>query len=991
MDPLDLPLVGRARDASELAALVADNRVVLVYGPAGVGKSTLVRTALAAVTPPLLVVSVADVDDARAAVARVARALGTRPPPALENGDRDGALAALLEAHPRTLVLDDVADTSLAPLVARAATSATRGRVVLVARRFFTARETGVRARAFEVKPLSREDAVALVRALEQARGRTLAEDVADASGGNPLLVRLALAGPRGPIAEAGDAAPALRREIDALSEGEARTVLAALAAANGPLDERELARAVGRGADGAIDLLRKRLVVTREGDRLALAPAVASIAREALGAPRAPTWKTVQRVADRTLASNAHDDAALLGGARARLELGDAEGALSLLRTHHLARAASDPAALERLLRDVAARSAEQRTMALLVLARESLRVGDYDAARRALDDLPRAKTYEDAERAALLRAECHIRAGEPAAAQAAIDAVPSKRGKPSAALILTRAQLAILRGELASARKILEDLASETRDVPPLEARRAVQIAGSYLYEERYEETHHWVDRARAASKAAGMPVEPVATILDVHALLGLGEISRAEDVLAREAAGRPHGPMLEVALYVRRGELARALAAGEAALASLDRRADLLFRSVVARDLARASIATGDFARAAKMLRIAEAGADEPGLAALRPICDAEIARLAEARGEDARARRAIDRAHGAIPRSPYVAVDRAAIHGERPVARDEDPAVAFAYAALRAAELAIAECRIDEAITEAERAERFHEDADMRYEAARASLVLAEARARGATKKNKKRPAPRADDGSERVIGGASSEYPLLAASAALVRAYVADGRGDVAAAAAAVEDAVRVAAEAGIVDAALARAARRLGVAVSAPRADASPAKPFEGIVERLGLARPAEILWRVGDRTFLRGRAEAPPATIACTVDVDDRKVEVPGGEAVAMPEQRIQLLVALAESGQGGATLEELFALVWRGAFHPLRHRNAVYVALTRLKDSLRPLARDVRLAHDGERYRLVGAAPVAVRRRVTPTEIASLVRDGNGSSAAS
>ena len=119
---------------------------------------------------------------------------------------------------------------------------------------------------------------------------------------------------------------------------------------------------------------------------------------------------------------------------------------------------------------------------------------------------------------------------------------------------------------------------------------------------------------------------------------------------------------------------------------------------------------------------------------------------------------------------------------------------------------------------------------------------------------------------------------------------------------------------------------------------------------------------------------------------MSCTVDVDDRKVEVLGGDSISLPEQRIALLVALAESGGTGATLEELFALVWRGAFHPLRHRNAVYVALTRLKDSLKPFIREVRLAHDGERYRLVGNAPVAVRRQVSPNEIASLVRDGAG-----
>jgi hypothetical protein len=38
------------------------------------------------------------------------------------------------------------------------------------------------------------------------------------------------------------------------------------------------------------------------------------------------------------------------------------------------------------------------------------------------------------------------------------------------------------------------------------------------------------------------------------------------------------------------------------------------------------------------------------------------------------------------------------------------------------------------------------------------------------------------------------------------------------------------------------------------------------------------------------------------------------------------------------------------------------------VYVALTRLKESLKPLARDVRITLEGERYRLAG--PVGVCR---------------------
>jgi hypothetical protein len=551
--------------------------------------------------------------------------------------------------------------------------------------------------------------------------------------------------------------------------------------------------------------------------------------------------------------------------------------------------------------------------------------------------------------------------------------------RSRPS--LILKRAHLAMLRGEVEHARETLEALAPRTRDVAPLEARRAMQIAGSYLYEERYDQTHAWVERSRAASKTAGLPVETVATILDVRALLGLGEIRRAEEVFAREAKGRPHETMLEVAILVRRGEPDEALAVGEAALPSLDRRADLLFRSIVAVDLARASIATSQLAQAAELLRLARAGRDERGLAVLRPLCDAEEARLAEARGDGSGARSAIDRAYGLIPRSPWVAIDHAAIHGEPASARDGEPPAAFAYSALRAAELDVVEGKLDSAIVAAQRAERFYGDAGMLHETARAAFVLGEAFAR--------RPAQIED--AERALEACESlaranEYPILAICAALVRAYLSEVRGNVVASVIALEEAVRIAAEAEVLDAGLERAARRYGVSVAVPRGDASAPRPFEPLVERLGLARFADVLWRIGDRTFLRGRAEQPPENVACTVDLDERKVEIAGGDSIALPAERIALLVGLVDSGVHGVTLEELFALGWKDAYDPVRHRNSVCDALTDLEDSLRPLTRDVRLANDGERCRLLGDAPVAVRRRVSPGEIGNLLRDGGG-----
>lgn len=933
-----------------------------MYGAAGVGKTTLVRAAIdravaERLVPPVSYVSLEGVNDVREAVTRAARAVGaTRP----DRPDRPEALAELLAEHTRTLVWDDL-DTrarKLAPVLQCFAEQHGPSRLVFVSRRFFSAKEATIQAPVYEVKPLTHGAAVELVRAIEAARGRTLADEVAEVSGGNPMLIRLALAGSA--IARAsGDAAAALRLAVEQHADGGAGEILAVLSAAGAMLDEAETVRALGKDAKEVLDELRKHLIVVREAGRIGITPPAAPIVRDVVGEPSRATWKLVTRIADAMLAASPHDSTAALAAARARLETSTPEAALEILVAHPRARADADLTSMERLLRDVAARGGDTRTAALRLLAREQLRAGDYEQARRSLDELPKPKTREEAVRHALLRAECHVRVGEPDAAARALEAIgpPTKGEREDPALVLTRAQLAILRGELDDSRNALERMASVTAKTPSLEARRAVQIAASWLYQERYELTHEWVTRARAAQKAAGLPVEPVATILDVHALLGLGEIERAEDVIMREARGKPHAPMLDVATLVRRGEYARALEIGEPALAALDRRADLLFRSVVARDLTRAAKGLGSFALAARMLRLAEAGADEPGLAALRPICDAEHARLAEARGELARATMLVERAFEKIPRSPFVAVDRAFLAGRVPEISEKEHPACRAYASLRAAEHWLEAGELEKAALAADTALAFYTGAGFRYELARSELLRAEAFARLGDFER-----------AEHALGAAEAiarpqGYAPIAVCAALVRAAIADARGELELERRAIEAAVRAAGDG--VDGSLVRAAARVGLraqeAFSATRA-------YERIVDRLGLARPGQVVWRIGTRAWLRAKDDPPPESVVCALEVDERIIRARGGKSMTLPEQRVALLCALAEAGDRGATLEELFERVWRAKFHPLRHRNAVYVALTRLKDSLKPLARDVRISLDGERYRLAG--PVGVCR---------------------
>ena len=1020
-------LIGRERELAELRELVTRSRVVLVYGAPGVGKTSLVLAACREAArdraiPAVVHIPAAGTVDPRDAVERAARAIGEprpTPPP-----DRVAdALTVLLSNAPRTIVWDDLDEQSspLLEIVRRFASHEGPARLVLVSRRFITAREAAFRAPAYEVLALSHGDAVRLVRALEAERGRTLADDLADATGGNPLLLKVALAEAVLPRIET-NATDALRHSVETRAKGAGRKLLALLAAAEGSLEESEVLHALGRGAREAIDELRKHLLVLRDGTRISLAPPVVSLAQETLGAPDAATWRMLAALGEHALGASGHDDAALILTARAQLALGDVERALHTLRAHAIARAAAPTAAIERVLRDAASRSAAHASTALRLLARELLRVGDYESARLTLDELPAPASRDEAERVALLRAESHIRAGEPDAAQRALDALArlvakaeasaktktktaagakakarngkpgasattkaSKGGEVSAGVVLTLAQLAILRGELATARATLIELAPRTIAVPQLEARRAVEIAASHLYEERYELTHAWTSRARAAQKAGGIPVERVVTILDVHALLGLGEVDRAEEVLARETRGRPDGGVLEIAALVRRGELVRALEVGDAAIAALDQRADRLLRSVLARDLVRACIGTGQLARADRMLKLAESAGDDPGLSALRPICDAERARLADAEGDRARAKKSIERAFARIPDSPFIAVDRDVMAGLMPQLAaagsspgfhaDADmgpPPVARAYATLRGAELALELGGLEIALDAAELAERYHATARLWYETARARLARAEALTRmhgdartDADRTRLRARAVRALDGCEEMA--TAYGYAPVNAACALIRASLEEASGDLDAAARALEAAVRSAGEG--VDAALARAAARLGVAAREPRG--SGPRPFAARIERLGLLRTADVVWRVGARTYLRRNDEAAPEPVACVVDVAGRRVHANGGNELELPEQRLALLSVLAESGDDGASLEEIFARVWGGTFHPLRHRNAVYVALARLKESLRPFSRDVRITHDGDRYRLGGPLPVAVCRK--------------------
>jgi len=115
------PLVGRARERTDLVRLLGGERLVTLTGPGGVGKTSLALDVARAVGLPVTVVELAPVTSARLVVPTLARALGLRQSgtPLLD------AVVAHLAGRQRLVVLDNVehlldAARDVAELLARA-------------------------------------------------------------------------------------------------------------------------------------------------------------------------------------------------------------------------------------------------------------------------------------------------------------------------------------------------------------------------------------------------------------------------------------------------------------------------------------------------------------------------------------------------------------------------------------------------------------------------------------------------------------------------------------------------------------------------------------------------------------------------------------------------------------------------------------------------------------------------------------------------------
>ena len=981
-------VIGREQVAAQLADLIRAHAVVAVVGPLGIGKTELVRwvvqrEAAAGRVPPPAYASLSGVDGARGLVERTARALGRRRPP-VESSRLVPSLCALLTSATCTLVWDDAQDAVLDALadgleaVMAPDGAETRLRIVLVARDALGSRHGPLGAWAernevasLEVPPLDAAACRQLIATLEHRRGRSLHEEAILASGGNPLALQLAVAAG---LAAGSDPMVGLGRAIDALPAG-ARALLFVLLAAETSLRDVDLRAVCGSSTASDLLLLASHALVARDGDRVWFPPPMMGPVRSLVGPPQPVTWEVLEALARRALAGAPDDPEALLLACRALAQRGCAPEALALLRGHVAARAATSPAALERTLGEIARGDTAAAAEALLALAREQLRWGDFEAARRTLDGLSALELSAPlAYRRYILRAEALVRAGEPASATQELERARLVT-PPGSEIALEEglADLAVLRGDLSGARRALLRLARSTRSIPSLEGRRAVSLGFSYILEERYDRALAWARKAREAYRRRGeAAVDILVPIVEIAALMGLDQIDRAMEVATREAAARTSRDdrglsqgtaiIFQAGVLFRRGQLEEAMRVGEPAFCALDRRADRIFRARVAHYLARSAIGLGQLERAEEFIRIAAGVAAEPGLGVLRPMCEMDFALLCEARGER---KEAVDRSRRALSgawQSPLARVEAWALDDrDRPPPRAAFGA-ARAYAELRSAERALETGDLAQADSAAAGAEVWYRRAGALYELARAQLARGEARARLGQPGEASCAIASCASLSER-----NGYLPILLC-AHLVRAFLAERAGDLEDCAAELGSAWRRATPE-LRDEALLRACSRAGVRID--DSVACSLHPLASRIARLGLDRPARFVIQDGERRWILDTGEEPPGRFDLTVVLDSGRVRSEQAD-LPLPPQRLQLLEQLACSGAGGVSLEDFYLRVWGGReYHPLRHRNAVYVALTRLRESLGAvLERDAFVEGPDGRYRIAPDVRAAVRR---------------------
>ena len=953
---------------------VDEDTLFLVYGVGGIGKSELVYRVLQEVlmrpgwqAATSVHLAIRPGATTTRALAELLEAVGAPPRPrrgepteVAHLQEQLAVLAAVLEDRPTLVFLDDVhhlPPAAVAEALHYLSRHVRRSRVFVASRREIHLSADTPPPIVTHLGPLDAHSASAMVDALAERMQvpRPADEEVLRATHGSPFHIRRLLA-------RTTPEDDSLEVTLGELGE-DARRLLRVIGAAPHRPSLAALRRRFGDDAafDALVHDLGQRFLLEVERGRARVHDLVGEpLARHASEAERAAAREACAALCvDELERGEAPSRMLAVDAAQLYLEAGRPEEAWAVIEGWHSALAA---AGQDHLLREPLARLREalpERRVAIdLLRARTLVRASLIDEADRLLGQIGEPRSAAEDVRWHALAGEVAQRRGALGDAEAlfeqAVARAPDARTRLQARL--QTAVVALYRGEGERARAIVDEAEAGAEGLRATERARCDWVrALSWLYDERFDRGLADARRAREALEGTGSAdlvsrfamVETLAAIESEdmkrarEAAAAIGETPLRERVASlyrvvlRYAAGGAAGSVEElleahdafraqgdtinayVAGHYGAGALAEVGRLGEAQ-ALAERNAELVRRAgigtFVARSLAQQAIFAAEAVLAPMAHRLADEALAIPEIGPLsRATAHRAHAHASTIEGEFAEALAHLARARESV----------AGLHAAQIAIEVEHAAVELVGGSL------------DAAVARAERAARSYRDRRRDYDAARTLMVLAASYiARGG-----KADLLQADEAlaqARRLAEGAG--YRAVQVGCAVVEAALARRRG---------EDA----------QALLERALRELDpergslyartlLAAIEGGAGAKAAPGAVALLAHLGFSAAVDgyLVDRSGRRAATEDDVARERERRELFVDARNAIIVARGGEPIRGRPMQAALLATLIRGRGEPVSAETLYTQVWGAAeYHPLRNRNALYVALNRLRKSLK------------------------------------------------
>lgn len=906
---------GRMEERHRLESLMLEP-VAVIYGLPGIGKSELAHEAVAVLRrrPELADVPITRimVEPHHAPIFEsflYARLTG--------RGGEPGELVALLSRERRIVLLDNAhhaADAVAAVIDELARAGQHASRLIVTSRTTLPVVTTPI---VIRLGPMPKRETRELAEHFASRLGVRIEnlDELVERSGGSPFLLRHLVAGARrGSVSD-----DPVHETIDILDDT-ARDALVRLAAVAGCSRSR-LAAARLVPDDRVFNLLAEQFLVDSSPEELVVHEVVREVAMA--GADQ-DTVVASRRTAATVLWEDFERHSLPLVAVESiclSVSAGDIDQAFASLRA---AIQSISGAGLDYLLVPTLERLATTRPEAMLALARIYLRMSRITDAARAIEALPEAAERSMSAlitRATIAERRCQVAEGRACIAAALeLATTPRSRGLLSMRLAILEA----LAGDSTSANArmtALDNDPSITLDRDRV--RRSWARGVIHALELEWDETVAVVVEGRRLAQRAGLvDLDFLLLLLELFAACELGDVKRADELAQEAQAATPNahlrGRMTKLYIgiaHVVCGRIDEAVATLERAFAEYEHQEDELLACLAGHFLGRALGFRGDFVRSIDVLfRVSERGR----AARLIPLVGPGQAHLARALLTVGRivdteklARELVEHPNLATRAEAHAVL--AYVHGFRGDLDAARESIRVALHAIGDREPARTQYSLDEAYLEL-----FGGDP----ERARALAVAV------------------LDDPRR-------CERPYVLGRALLITAVsdVAAGIYD-----SAVETLGRVeeiANKHGLLfllnRVALLRAATSHQGASILERVPAEQQAGYVGILRVLGL-RPGTVIVssRHGKLHTEQPRLRELARQHDLLVDLTSGAIFERTGRTVEGRGVAAAILVALAESPEP-VTPERLYQIVWGGSdYHPLRHRNTLYIALNRTRKLL-------------------------------------------------